>query len=95
MSMAIADSVLSVLEEEGLQENARVIGDYLMAELKKLQEKHSCIGDVRGSGLYIGVELVKDRDTREPATDLCKLARQRCSVQEYRCGVIVCSQDGV
>ena len=80
VSMAIADSVLSVLEDEGLQENARVVGDYLIEGLKKLQKKHSCIGDVRGSGLYMGVELVKDRDTREPATDLCKLARQRYCV---------------
>ena len=61
MSMAIADSVLKVIEEEGLQENARIVGGYLITKLRELQEKHHCIGDVRGSGLYIGVELVKSR----------------------------------
>ena len=75
--MAIADCVLRVIEEEGLQEKARVVGDYLMTKLRKLQEKHHCIGDVRGSGLYIGVELVKNRETKDPAAELCIAARHR------------------
>jgi 4-aminobutyrate aminotransferase-like enzyme/Ser/Thr protein kinase RdoA (MazF antagonist) len=60
-------SVLEVLEEEHLQENALRVGNYLIARLKSLQEKHALIGDVRGAGLFLGVDLVLDRETREPA----------------------------
>jgi 4-aminobutyrate aminotransferase-like enzyme/Ser/Thr protein kinase RdoA (MazF antagonist) len=60
-------AVLDVLEEEHLQENALHVGDYLIARLKSLQAKHALIGDVRGSGLFLGLDLVLDRDTREPA----------------------------
>ena len=80
VSMAIADCVLKVIEEEGLQENARLAGDYLMMKLRKLQEKHHCIGDVRGSGLFIGVELVKNRETKEPDAELCKTVRDRLAM---------------
>ena len=60
-------AVLDVLEEECLQKNALHVGTYLIARLKSLQEKHALIGDVRGSGLFLGLDLVLDRDTREPA----------------------------
>jgi len=60
-------AVLDVLEDEHLQENALRVGNYLIARLKSMQEKHALIGDVRGSGLFLGVDLVLDRDTREPA----------------------------
>jgi 4-aminobutyrate aminotransferase-like enzyme len=60
-------AVLDVLEEEHLQENALRVGNYLIAQLKSLQEKHALIGDVRGSGLFLGLDLVLDRETREPA----------------------------
>jgi 4-aminobutyrate aminotransferase-like enzyme/Ser/Thr protein kinase RdoA (MazF antagonist) len=60
-------AVLDVLEEEHLQENALHVGDYLIARLKSLQAKHALIGDVRGSGLFLGLDLVLGRDTREPA----------------------------
>jgi 4-aminobutyrate aminotransferase len=46
------------------------MGELMMTGLKRLQEKHTCIGDVRGMGLYIGVEFVKDRATKEPASEL-------------------------
>jgi 4-aminobutyrate aminotransferase-like enzyme len=60
-------AVLDVLEEEHLQENALGVGSFLYAQLKALQGKHALIGDVRGSGLFLGLDLVLDRDTREPA----------------------------
>ena len=57
---------LRIIEAEGLVENAAHMGDYLQERLLQLQEKHERIGDVRGKGLFAGVELVKDRATREP-----------------------------
>ncbi len=60
-------AVLGVLEDEHLQENALSVGNYLIARLKELQGKHALIGDIRGSGLFLGLDLVIDRDTREPA----------------------------
>lgn len=60
------------LVEGGLMANAVAMGDRLMAGLRRLQERHACIGDVRGLGLMIGVEFVKDRATREPAPELLR-----------------------
>lgn len=59
-------AVLDVLEEEGLQENARVVGAYWMDAIRAIE--HEMIGDVRGAGLFLGVELVLDRSTLEPAS---------------------------
>ncbi|MBW2710709.1 MAG: acetyl ornithine aminotransferase family protein [Deltaproteobacteria bacterium] len=57
---------IELLEEE-LMKNAADQGDYLMAGLRELQQSYECMGDVRGKGLMVGVELVKDRETKEPA----------------------------
>ena len=64
---AIGKAVLEVIDGEGLQANSLKIGAQLRTGLLKLQEKHNIIGEVRGKGLMIGVELVKDRTTKEPA----------------------------
>jgi len=61
-------AVLDVLRDEHLQENARVAGDYLKRGLQALKKKYEIIGDVRGLGLFIGVDLVRDHDSREAAT---------------------------
>jgi 4-aminobutyrate aminotransferase len=65
------------LVEGGLTTNAQVMGERLMAGLRRLAERHEMIGDVRGIGLMIGVELVTDRATREPAPTLVHQLVQR------------------
>jgi 4-aminobutyrate aminotransferase-like enzyme len=62
-------AVLDVVRDEGLQDRALRVGKYWITELKKLEECHRLIGDVRGSGLFLGIDLVRDRETREPATE--------------------------
>ena len=67
VSCAAGLAVLGVIEREGLQENARTIGAELERALEDLALRRPMIGDVRGAGLFVGVELVRDRETREPA----------------------------
>ncbi|HEX6892891.1 MAG TPA: aminotransferase class III-fold pyridoxal phosphate-dependent enzyme, partial [Chryseolinea sp.] len=69
VSCAIGLEVLKVIKEEGLQQNAKVVGSYLKSGLRDLMNTFEIIGDVRGPGLFIGFELVKDRTTKEPATE--------------------------
>ncbi|MCC6545631.1 aspartate aminotransferase family protein [Candidatus Sumerlaeota bacterium] len=71
VSAAAGLAVLEVIEEDKLQENAKVVGAHFLKELNRLKDKHQLIGDVRGKGLMLGVELVKDRKTKEPASAEC------------------------
>ena len=69
VSCAVGLAVLEVIEEDRLQEHARRVGGDLIAGLRGLMERHRVVGDVRGLGLFVGVELVRDRTTLEPATE--------------------------
>ena len=69
MSCAAGRAVLRVIDAEHLQRNAQATGAYLKAALAALQARHPIIGDVRGSGFMIGVELVTDQAAKTPATD--------------------------
>ena len=70
VSCAAAMAVLDVLEEENLLESAVRVGAHVAEGLRNLQHDHECIGDVRDKGLFFAVELVTDRETRAPATEL-------------------------
>ncbi len=67
VSCAIGLAVLDVVRDERLQEHARDVGEHLLNGLRPVTERHALVGDVRGSGLFLGVELVRDRATLEPA----------------------------
>jgi alanine-glyoxylate transaminase/(R)-3-amino-2-methylpropionate-pyruvate transaminase len=77
---AMGKAVLEVIEKENLQQNALKLGNHILSGLEKLKSKHKVIGDVRGKGLMLGVELVKDRATKEPAkaetAQVLELARE-------------------
>ena len=69
VSMAVGLAVVNFIEKNDLRTNARVVGDYFREKLEELKEKYPVIGDVRGMGLMQGIELVRDRETKEPAAD--------------------------
>lgn len=68
---AMGQAVLEVIERENLQENSLRLGQRILDGLRKLQGKHAVIGEVRGKGLMLGIEMVKDRTTKEPAREEC------------------------
>lgn len=72
VSSAAALAVIDVIEEEGLVENADKVGAYVLSGLQNLQSKHELIGDVRGKGLFFGIDLVTNRETKEPAVQETK-----------------------
>ena len=68
---AMGKAVLEVIDQEKLQQNSLKIGNRLLVGLNELKQKHNLIGDVRGKGLMLGIELVRDRKTKEPAREEC------------------------
>ncbi len=74
---AAALAVLETIEREGLADNAADVGRHLMQELERLKQKHALVGDIRGRGLAIGVELVTDRASKSPAKKETALAAYR------------------
>ncbi|MFT5665591.1 MAG: 4-aminobutyrate aminotransferase-like enzyme, partial [Gammaproteobacteria bacterium] len=77
LSCRIGKEVLDIVDEEGLMENARVMGGKLLKGLHDLQTDFELIGDVRGYGLFIGVDLVNDRNTREAGTQIADYVKNR------------------
>ena len=77
VSCAIASAVMDVIEDEKLLDRAKETGDYFIDKLKGLMDKHPIIGDVRGRGMFIGIDLVKDRGTRQPHTKAAEHALSR------------------
>ena len=84
VSCAAALATITLLKDS-LMQNAAVVGDHLMQRVRELQEKHPLIGDVRGKGLMIGIELVRDRTTKERATT----ERDRLVDECFRRGLLV------
>jgi len=72
VSCAIGLAVLDAIRDERLMANAAEVGGYLSAGLHELQRRHECIGEVRGRGLFLGVDLVSDRTSLAPATELAR-----------------------
>jgi len=68
VSCAVANAVMEVIERENLQKNALKVGRHLITELEKLAKRRRIIGDVRGVGLFIGIELIRDKAKKTPAT---------------------------
>jgi 4-aminobutyrate aminotransferase len=81
------------LLEDGLMENARVMGDYTKKALLDLQKKHKSIGDVRGLGLLLACEFVLDRKTKEPARKMANEIMMRCF--ELGLMTLTCGQSAV
>jgi 4-aminobutyrate aminotransferase-like enzyme len=77
VSCAVGIAVLDVLRDERLQEHARVVGDELLTKFRRLADRYPIVGDVRGSGLFLGLELVRNRETLEPAGEEASFVANR------------------
>ncbi|CAG9769389.1 unnamed protein product [Ceutorhynchus assimilis] len=89
VSCAIANAVFDTIEKDNLMERASVVGKYLFDSCQALASKHKFIGEVRGLGLFVGIDLVKDRDSREAYTECAKTVVQRMREEH-----ILVSSDG-
>jgi 4-aminobutyrate aminotransferase-like enzyme len=85
VSCAAGLATLAVTLEEDLQSHALRVGERLLEGLRKLADRHAIVGDVRGSGLFLGVELVRDRKTLEPATEEASFVSNRFR----ECGILL------
>jgi 4-aminobutyrate aminotransferase-like enzyme len=89
VSCAVAMAVLDVIDDEALVQNSADVGDYVLQGFGELKARHEIIGDVRGSGLFFGIDLVQDRTTKKPAAD-----KARSIVNEMRRNGILMSKIG-
>ena len=78
VATSAAIEVIKIIKEERLLENAEKVGGHLIKRLREMQDTHPMMGDVRGRGLMVGVELVKDRDSKEPAKMETEEVMMRC-----------------
>ena len=81
VSCEIGSAVLDVIEEDGLPAKAASVGEQLRLGLAQLKSKHEVIGDARGLGMFLGIELVRDRRTQEPAADIAGYIVERAKQQ--------------
>ncbi|PKL14207.1 MAG: hypothetical protein CVV52_02730 [Spirochaetae bacterium HGW-Spirochaetae-8] len=77
MACAAALASIEVIEEEDLLENATRVGKFIMKRLEQMKDRHPIIGDVKGKGMLLGIELVKDKATKEPFEQAGKLVYQK------------------
>ncbi|XP_050306308.1 5-phosphohydroxy-L-lysine phospho-lyase [Anthonomus grandis grandis] len=89
VSCAIANAVFDTIERENLIENAHAVGKYLLERCQMLGQKHKYVGDVRGVGLFVGIDLVEDRETRKPHKQCAQMVVQRMREEH-----ILVSSDG-
>jgi 4-aminobutyrate aminotransferase len=92
VSASAAIEVIKIIKEERLLENAEKVGGHLIERLREMQDTHPMMGDVRGRGLMVGVELVKNRDSKEPAKEETEEVMMRCfekGAALVNCGVSV------
>ena len=80
-SAAAARAVLAVIHDEGLQENARIVGAALLERLNDLKDRHAAIGDVRGTGLMLAIEMVSNRGTKTPDKEVTSAVFEACRDQ--------------
>jgi len=85
LACAAANATFEVIQEEGLAENAATVGEAAFDRLDEMNEDHELIGDVRGKGLHIGLELVRDHDTKEAADEAAAAVRE----ETYNEGLLV------
>jgi len=86
VSCAAGMAVLDVLGEERLQHNALQVGDHLRSRLRELADRHPLVGDVRGRGLFLGIELVRDRESLEPAAEQASYVVERLKERGFLLG---------
>jgi 4-aminobutyrate aminotransferase-like enzyme len=77
LSCRIASEVLDIVDDEGLQDNAATMGERLLGGMRELGLRHEVVGDVRGIGLFTGLDIVKDRESRAPATGIADYVMNR------------------
>lgn len=87
VALAAAHAVMEILYEDGLLQTSQALGDTLWKRFKAFEEQYEIIGEVRGKGAMLAMELVKDRETKEPATDQAKQLVQKC----YEKGLVILS----
>lgn len=77
MACAAALASIEVIEEEQILENVRSVGDFFMKRMQRMKDDHPIVGDVKGKGFLLGIELVKDKQTKEPFPEAGKLVYQK------------------